>query len=402
LIAETEMDPKDMSAPRIALLCSGLDHIHRGHEVFARALFDLLKADMDITLFKGSGDSNLREISLDAVHRDSPKLDNIRVASSPKWEKVVREEERCRIEHETFAYAAFKPLIEGEYDIVHCLEREVCEILYSKRHLLPGMPKIVFSNGGAIPRRKLPPCDFVQEHTEYNRLRSDTNKAFMIPHGVDVERFRPDVSTDVRARFRIPADAFLVISVGTICYHHKRMDYVIREVARLPDAHLLIIGQENGDSPEIKATGKQLMGDRLIFSTFPHDELPKAYAAADAFVLGSLFETFGIVYIEAMAMGLPVFCTEHPNQRSIVQEGIFVDMAKDGALSKALSQYAPEELKEIGNRGRAIALRDYDIRQLKKAYLRSYGEIAQSPPQQPRHQWLSQLAAKLRNNLSPV
>ena len=42
--------------PRIALLCSGLGHIRRGHEVFARDLFDLLKGELDITLFKGGGE----------------------------------------------------------------------------------------------------------------------------------------------------------------------------------------------------------------------------------------------------------------------------------------------------------------------------------------------------------
>ena len=52
-----------------------------------------------------------------------------------------------------------------------------------------------------------------------------------------------------------------------------------------------------------------------MFDSLPHDELPQAYAAADVFTLGSLHETFGIVYIEAMAMGLPVVCTQHPNQQ---------------------------------------------------------------------------------------
>lgn len=378
------------------MLCSGLDHIHRGHEVFARSLFELLRDEIDITLFKGSGSSIAQEISLNAVHRDSPRLDNIKIASSPRWASAIREQERCRIEHETFAYAAIKPLLEGDYNIVHCLEREVCEIMYANRHLFPKMPMVIFSNGGAIPRQKLPRCDFVQEHTEYNRTRSATEKAFMIPHGVNLERFKPGIFTDLRSRYRIPSEAFLAISVGTICYHHKRMDYVIREIARLPNAYLLIVGQENGDSAEIKAMGKQLMGERVIFDTLSHNELPKAYAAADVFVLGSLFETFGIVYIEAMAMGLPVFCSNHENQRSIVREGIFLDMAKEGELTTALSRYDQHTLKEIGEKGRAVALRHYDMAQLKRSYIDNYGRIATTSSVAPTYT----LYKKIKTNLA--
>lgn len=75
------------------------------------------------------------------------------------------------------------------------------------------------------------------------------------------------------------------------------------------------------------------MPGRITFTKMPHDELPQAYAAADVFALGSLFETFGIVYIEALAMGLPVFCTEHPNQRSIVREGVFLDIKQAGSYA---------------------------------------------------------------------
>ena len=74
-----------------------------------------------------------------------------------------------------------------------------------------------------------------------------------------------------------------------------------------------------------------------------HDELPKAYAAANVFVLGSLFETFGIVYIEAMAMELPVFCTNHINQRLIVKEGIFCDLSKPGALTHVLQNTSRDD-----------------------------------------------------------
>ena len=191
----------------------------------------------------------------------------------------------------------------------------------------------------------------VQEHTEYNLACSNQEKAFVIPHGVDTQKFHPGLPTDFRQRHGIPADAFVVISVGTICYWHKRMDYVIREVAAVPDAWLVIVGQEGPDTEAIKALGQQLMADRIVFTTMPHDELPKAYAAADVFALGSLFETFGIVYIEAMAMGLPVISTNHPNQQSIIKDGVFIDMSKSGALTAALRQRDPHVLAELGKKG---------------------------------------------------
>jgi 1,2-diacylglycerol 3-alpha-glucosyltransferase len=371
--------------PKIALLCSGLGNIQRGHEIFARDLFGLVRDAVDITLFKGGGEPAPGEVVIDNLPRNAQCLDEIHVAVSPKWAASVREQERSRIEHETFAYAALKPLLEGEFDVIHCLEQEVCNIIYDNRHLFAVTPKIVFSNGGAIPARDLPRCDFVQEHTDYNLSRSAKHKAFMIPHGVDLDLFKPGVESDFRVKHGIPQDAFVVISVGTVCYHHKRMDYVIREVAPLGDVYLVIVGQENPDTPAIKELGKQLMGNRIVFTKMQHDELPKAYAAADVFVLGSLFETFGIVYIEAMAMGLPVICSNHVNQRGIVKQGVFIDMKKSGALTDALRDLDRSQLVEAGRRSRGIAAKFYDLRVLKQRYVERYVEIAASIAQLPRY-----------------
>ena len=382
---------------KIALLCSGLGHIHRGHEVFARDLFTLLKDDLDITLFKGGGSAAEREVVAENLPRLSPLVEHVHVAASPKWAEAVREQERIRIEGETFAYAALKPLLEGAYDVVHCLEQEVCNVVFDNRHLFRKPPKVVFSNGGAIPAADLPRCDFVQEHTAYNQRRSDRRRAFMIPHGVDLQRFRPGLATDFRARHRIPQDAFLALSVGSICYWHKRMDHVIRELAPLPDVYLAIVGQHGPDTPAIQALGRQMMGERVVFDTLAHDQLPQAYAAADAFVLGSLFETFGIVYIEAMAMELPVVCTRHENQRSIVREGVFLDMAKPGALTDALRQRDAHAWKQLGRQGRAIVERQYDLQMLKRRYLEQYAAIDTAPSSLPQSSWKTQARAHAHN-----
>ena len=382
---------------KIALLCSGLGNIHRGHEVFARDLFNLIGDAVDIALFKGGGEAATKERVIDNISRNAAYLDHIHVAVSPKWEEAVKEQERTRVEAETFAYAALKPLLEGEFNVIHCLEQEVCNIIYDHRHLFRHTPKIVFSNGGAISARDLPRCDFVQEHTEHNLRYSARNKAFMIPHGVDLNRFNPQVESDFRAQHGIPRDAFCVISVGTICYWHKRMDYVIKEVAPLQDMYLIIVGQENDDTPAIKELGRRLMGDRIVFTKLPHDELPKAYAAADVFVLSSLFETFGIVYIEAMAMGLPVICTNHVNQRSIVKEGIFIDMSKPGALTNALQKTNRDTLAAIGKRSREIAAEHYDLVVLKQRYIERYRSIASAQVSLPKYSLKTKLALTIRS-----
>lgn len=382
---------------KVALLCSGLGNVRRGHEVFAQDLFELLRESVGMTLFKGGGETAVNERVIDNVPRNSPALAHVHVAASPKWVESIREQERIRVECETFAYASLKPLLEGGFDIIHCLEQEVCNVIYGQRHLFEKTPKIVFSNGGAIPAANLPQCDFVQEYTDYNLGRSAREKAFMIPHGVDLGLFNPDLTSDFRLRHGIPDDAFVVISVGTICYWHKRMDYVIREVAPLKDVYLVIVGEDSADAPAIKQLGRSLLGHRVIFERLSHHELPSAYASADVFVLGSLFETFGIVYIEAMAMELPIICTNHPNQRSIVKEGFFVDMRKTGAVTSVLRDADPRRLSSVGKQGRETASQLYDLATLKGRYIEQYRSIASREMVLPTYSLGKRLAANAGN-----
>lgn len=382
---------------KIALLCSGLGNIRRGHEIFAKDLFELIGDAVDITIFKGGGNAEPKEIVIDNVPRNSEYLDDIKAPVAEKWLSAVQEGERVRIEAETFAYASLKPLLSGNFDVIHCLEQEVCTVIYNNRHLFRKTPKILFSNGGAIPAAKLPPCDFVQEHTEHNLKFSDKRKSFYIPHGVDTDLFKPKINSNFRAEHSIPQDALLIICVGTICYSHKRTDYVIREVSKIPNAHLLLVGQENPDTEEILNLGKTLLENRLTVMQVPHDQLPDVYAAADIFTLGSTFEAFGIVYIEAMAMGLPVICTQHPNQRSIVKNGIFIDMQAENALTSAINSLNIEKRNELREAGVKRAKVNYDLQNLKQKYIAIYQEISLAPSTLEEYSFKKKISANIKS-----
>ncbi len=379
---------------RVALLCSGLGTVRRGHEVFARDLFELVRDAVDISLFKGGGAPAPGETVIPHVPRDAPELDGMHLCVAPKWHAAAVQVERMRVEGETFAYGALPALLVGDFDVLHCLEQEVCQVLWAHRHLFARTPAILWSNGGALPAADQPPCDAVQEYTDYNLQRSARGRAFLIPHAVDTRRFHPGVVSSFRQRHGIPAEAFVVITVGSICYWHKRTDHVIREVSQVPGAWLVVAGQETPDTAAIKTLGRELLGDRVIFTSLSHDALPDAYAAADVFTLGSLFETFGIVYIEAMAMGLPVVCTDHPNQRGIVKDGVFVDMRAPGALARALRETPTAEWARLREQGPKIVQRDFDAASVRQRYVDVYDQVAGQARPLPAYTW----AVRLKSN----
>ena len=106
----------------------------------------------------------------------------------------------------------------------------------------------------------------------------------------------------------LPVDRQIVISVGNVDRHHKRMDYLINEVASMPPPRpfVLILGAMDEGSPAIIAEGRQKLGDGgFAARSVPYEKVFRHYQAADCFALSSLREGFGRVYVEASMHGLP-------------------------------------------------------------------------------------------------
>jgi glycosyltransferase involved in cell wall biosynthesis len=97
--------------------------------------------------------------------------------------------------------------------------------------------------------------------------------------------------------------------------------------------------------------------DRVEFlGVLSREQVLEQFQASDAYVLSSDFETFGVVLIEAMAMGKPVIATDCGGPKEIVddQNGMLVPVDDVAALADALlsmvdraQQYSQKDLRDM-------------------------------------------------------
>lgn len=154
-----------------------------------------------------------------------------------------------------------------------------------------------------------------------------------IPNGVDTKNFTPGGSS-IKLKLKKP----IYITVGALT-KTKRINLVIKAVAELKDASLLVVG--DGElKKEIEVLGESLLKDRFQLMKVPFKEMSKAYRATDVFTLVSEpYHSFEIAIVEAMATGLPVVVNDDQIRREIVGDaGIFVDPTDTKSYSQELKK----------------------------------------------------------------
>ena len=218
------------------------------------------------------------------------------------------------------------------------------------------------------------------------RLGMPDQRLFLLPNGVDTERFRPR-PPDERRRLRethldIGADTIAVGMVGRL-WRQKNPDCFVTAAAQVvrntgADVRFFLLGDGELRESLEQRIAELGLGDRVRILGWRED-VPEVLPALDLFVLPSRWEGLSLAILEALSCGLPVVVSDIPGNRDLVEierDGLTFPDDDAQALAAALLRLSSDEMLrlEFGRAGREKILRDYRlerrIEQIRDVYLR--------------------------------
>lgn len=228
----------------------------------------------------------------------------------------------------------------------------------------------------------LPISDYYYPHSAARHPKVHT-----IPYGVDTQEYSPALrSASLRGKLGLAPQTFVLLAVQRLS-PIKRVDMVIRVTAaireRHPNAALVIIGQgEERDRLE-RLTHELGLDGHVTFAGYVSSaELPQYFASCDAFVFHSMFETFGIVFAQAMASGLPIIAANTSCVPYVVGpgNGTLVAPGDLRSFSDAASRFIadPGLRRQVGAVNRDRACREFDWDLIASQYEDALNDVARS------------------------
>jgi 1,2-diacylglycerol 3-alpha-glucosyltransferase len=178
--------------------------------------------------------------------------------------------------------------------------------------------------------------------------------------GVDPQDYAGPAPGAVRAWFRIPDDAILLVYVGRLG-REKGVSLLLDAVAGLPSQVQLLVVGDGPERRELEAQAQRLgLGGRVVFAgQLDHSHVVDALFASDLFVFPSQTETLGLAVLEAMAAGRAVVAVRGGAVAEIVREGETgrVVAPDPAALRAAIADLVRDAglRRTMGERARAVA-----------------------------------------------
>jgi 1,2-diacylglycerol 3-alpha-glucosyltransferase len=223
------------------------------------------------------------------------------------------------------------------------------------QHYLPVLPRPVLKAvARAIARHQ---CDALDAVVVPSPAMRDTLNEYgvvapmhVLPTGIPISRFAGGDGPRFRITYAIDARRPMALYVGRVA-HEKNIPFLLEAMTfavwRMPDL-LLVIAGEGPALPALQRSVAELgLGNHVRFVGYldRQHELPDCYAAADVFVFASRTETQGLVLLEAMAAGLPVFALAHLGTRNIVEpeRGAVVAPDHAEAFGRGLAELAGDK-----------------------------------------------------------
>ena len=359
---------------------AGLHRVYRGAEIaFLAVAEELARSGDDVTLI-GSGpdlpDRPYRYLRAGAVPRERferfPKLPALRVNTA--WEEL------------TFAAGLLRQYRPQDYDVtVTCGYPFTNWVL--RRPVLNGRrpPHVFVTQNGDWPAQSEKAefqffgCEgLVCINPDYFERNRSKYRCALIPNGVDTDRFRPGPRDRTSVGFEPGA---LIVLMVSAMIPSKNVASAIDAVSMVTEAHLVVAG----DGPlrdELRDLADRKMPKRYHQILVEPQRMPDLYRAADVFLHLSKDESFGNVYVEAMACGVPIVAYDLERTRWIVGDSAFLCASDEPAdLAAAITLAAaqgPDRREQSVHRASTFRWEE-----IGRQYRRFLGEVVKEFPAGP-------------------
>jgi len=342
---------------RLLFALPGLHRVHRGAEVAFESVAEHIARQ------------GRHEVTLIGAGREAPPRAYrfVRVGAVPRerfegWPRLPFLRNEFVYEELTFAAALAVRRWRDEFDVtVTCSYPYTNWVLRSRLPGTRGPCHVFVTQNGDWPARerrgeyRFFSCDgLVCTNPVYYEANRERWPSALIPNGVDPARFYPGPGD--RAALGLPEGRPIVLMVSALM-PGKRVLEAVRATARVDDAFLVVAG-DGALREEVDAVAATQLPGRFLRRTFPHERMPDLYRCADVFLHMALRESFGNVYVEALAAGTPIVAHDDEVTRWIVEDHArLVDTTDEDALAGALRDAIAEEGK--GRAGRAAFAQRY-------------------------------------------
>jgi glycosyltransferase involved in cell wall biosynthesis len=191
----------------------------------------------------------------------------------------------------------------------------------------------------------------------------------------------PIIGKSGRDKLGMDKNSFYFITVGRLV-KRKSIDTILNAMSGIAGKKikLLILG----DGPERdyleELAGKLDLNDRVMFTGYVTDSEKYSYLKnSNVFILTSLHEGFGIVFMEAMFTGMPIVCTNHGGQVDFLKHGenaLLFDVGDIESCRKNMMKiYKNGELYKKMIRNNKIKVKDFYAENISDQYLKIFKEI---------------------------
>lgn len=216
------------------------------------------------------------------------------------------------------------------------------------------------------------------EKEETKKLGVPDNRIEVVPNGINFEKFKKGKKGFFKKR-GIDGEILLFVGQPT---RRKGWEYFIRAMQGIskdfPESKAVFVGYRQNKHAEDMVVRMGLQDNVKFLGYLPESEKISAFVSADIFVFPTLYEGFGIGFLEAMAAGLPIITTDVAGNKEIVENG------KNGILVKPKDsgQVYSAVLKLLSNSRIRSKMRPENIKKAKqydwKIVCKKYEEVYRS------------------------